>query len=273
MQTYHSSRSRTPVRVESALDVESLDNLFRGDSCALIVRQFAPRRVCDHLAAHVQNALTVSPYTHETYENGEIKHQYLGVDRVGVPFNSTLTRGDAVAARETYYREALPAIRRLRSACAPDVSPIDRFRLELDELWPGGARVASFEGKSMFVGIVRVMQPAASEGSELYPHFDALPSDVWDFDGQFAANIFVKVPPRGGELEIWDVPPLEPGATLRPDWRETGGPPLMINPEVGDLIVFNSRKPHAVRRFDGSVRISVQTFLGVRKSDPVLLWN
>jgi hypothetical protein len=257
----------------SALDSQVLADLFRGEACLAIVKAFASPAMCARITEYVRHRVTASPYTHEVYEHGQVQHVYFGVDRVGVPFNSTLTVVDTARAREHYYAEALPTIRRLRAAAAPELSPIDRLRLELDELWPRGAHIGSFEGRSMFVGIVRAMQPSRSEGSELHPHFDALPASVARFDGQFAANIFVSVPPAGGELEVWDVPPFEPTGELPDEWRLVGGEPVAVKPEVGDLILFNARKPHAIRRFSGCDRISVQTFIGYRQDGPLLLWN
>src|SRR6266481_2478639 len=240
------------VRVAPALDVPLLRDLFGGRVAVVVVHEFALPEVCDRVRDFVRERAAVSPYTHEVYEGREVKQLYFGVDRVGVPFNSTMTPVDTKRSKENYYCEAIPAIRRLRTVCAPYMSAIDRLRLELDELWPLGAHNASFEGRSMFVGIVRLMQPLASEASELYPHFDALPSAICPLDGQFAANIFMAVPPLGGELEVWDVAPVPPGGVLPADWRAMSGEPVRVMPMQGDLVIFNSRMPHAVRRFQGS---------------------
>jgi hypothetical protein len=264
---------RSAATVVADLDAAVLASLFHDEVSVIIVKNFASPPDCDRFSALVRTTMTATPYTHEVYEDGTVKHLYFGVDRVGVPFNSTLTRENIYEATERYYSEALPAIRRIRSAWAPNLSPIDRLRLELDEQWPVGAHVAAFHGRSMFIGIVRVMQPASSDGSELFPHFDALPRAICPFEAQFAANVFMAVPPVGGELELWDVPPLEPGAVLPADWRTIGGEAVAIKPQVGDLIIFNSRKPHAVRRFVGSDRVSLQTFIGYREGLPLLLWN
>jgi hypothetical protein len=279
METGMEWQLNTDVRIGSSLvcvselDEPVLAKLFRDDTPIVVVKGFASEAMCDRMMAFLHDAATPTPYTHEVYDHGQVKHLYFGVDRIGTPFNSTLVPGDSSAARECYYRDALPGIRRLRAGAFPHVSPIDRLRLELDELWPVGAHIASFDGRSMFVGIVRMMRPGSSASSELHPHFDALPAAILPFDGQFSANIFMAVPPSGGELEVWDVPPFSPGGVLPDNWRPIAGEPLTVRPERGDLILFNSRKPHAIRRFADGDRVSIQTFIGYRDNRPLLLWN
>jgi hypothetical protein len=78
----------------------------------------------------------------------------------------------------------------MRRNFMPYLSPINRLRLELDEIWPPGAQIAAFEGKKMFVGIFRVMPPELSGGSADDPHFDALPRQICSLDAQIAARSF-----------------------------------------------------------------------------------
>jgi hypothetical protein len=69
------------------------------------------------------------------------------------------------------------------------------------------------------------------------------------------------------------VAPMALGDPMPEDWRATHGPPLQVRPEAGDLILFNARKPHAIRRFSSGDRISVQSFIGHGQDRPLLLWN
>lgn len=255
------------------LDTRVLRDLIECRVPLVVVRSFAAPDVCTQIAGYLRAQGNPRPYTHEIYEAGQVKHLYFGVDRVGEPFNATFTRNDRAAARQQYYDNALRGIRRLREAAAPYLSPIDRLRVELDELWPDGATVAAFEGRKMFVGIARVMHSDRSHASHENPHFDALPPSVQSLDGQLAANIFIAVPPVGGELELWDAPPLPPEAVLPDTWRATGGDPIVFKPETGDLLLFNSRRPHATTPFETGDRISLQCFIGYRRGGPLLFWN
>ena len=182
--------AESKLAVVPELDEAVLTRLIRDEAAIVVVKGYASAAACDRIVNFVRTASSPAPYTHDIHDKGEVAHLYFGVDRVGTPFNSTLVSEDVARAREHYYRDAIPGIRRLRAVTAPELSPINRLRLELDELWPVGAHIASFDGRSMFVGIVRIMQAASCAGSELYPHFDALPSTIERFDGQFSASIF-----------------------------------------------------------------------------------
>lgn len=261
------------AREVPALDTQVLADLLDCRVPLVVVRSFTPPVVCTQIAEYLRSQCEPRPYTHEIYEDGQVKYLYFGVDRVGEPFNYTFTHWDRAAAQQHYYDNALPGIRRLRAAAAPYLSPIDRLRVELDELWPAGATVASFKGRKMFVGIARVMQADRSHASHESPHFDALPPAICPLDGQLAANIFIAVPPTGGELEVWGAPPLPPEAVLPDNWRDIGGDPIVVKPEVGDLLLFNSRRPHATTPFASGDRISLQCFIGYRRDGALLFWN
>jgi hypothetical protein len=261
------------TQIVPRLETDNLDDLLRDRVCVLVVRPYADPLVCKHVATFLRSSAEIEPYTHETHEKGKVDYVYLGVDRIGIPFNSTLDPDRAEEATRTYYDSALPGIRGIRNGCYPFLSPLDRLRVELDEIHPPGATVAAFHGRKMFVGIARLMRPEGSGASQEVPHFDALASSICELDVQLAANAFVAVSESGGELEVWDVRPLEPGDQLRPDWRNQADLPLAIKPEVGDMILFNARRPHAIRAFESGDRISLQCFIGHRASGPLLLWN
>jgi hypothetical protein len=80
-----------------------------------------------------------------------------------------------------------------------------------------------------------------------------------------------------GELEMWDVPALPPHEIHETapdfDWRAALPPSLLIRPRVGDLILINTRKPHAIRSFQSGDRISLQTFIGLHTDGRLSLFN
>ena len=263
----------TAVSIVPSLSQAALEQVVSGQVCVLLVRTFCDPQLCQKLTAQLLKSRP-EHYTHEVYDHGHLKEEYLGVDRIGFPFNATF--GGNAKASDIYYRSALPGIRHVRNACEPFLSPIDRLRLELDELWPDGATVAAFEGRKMFVGIVRVMQAATSTLSEEHPHFDALPERYRTFDAQLAANIFLAVPESGGEFETWNAPPLHAGVeslSTDPDPRKHLGQGILVTPQTGDLVIFNAGRPHATRQFTSGSRISLQCFMGYARSHPLMLWN
>jgi len=269
---------KSPGLIQIAKDLLYADliNLIEGRTCILVVKHFVSEDCRQKVEAFVKKAQT-EPYTYTVLEEGKPKHVYVGVDRIGTPFNSTLGKTDRERFQREYYESALPNIQTMRRSFLPYLSPVDRLRLELDEIWPRGAQIAAFEGKKMFVGIFRVMAPELSDGSADHPHFDALPKYISPLDSQFAANIYVSVPNTGGELEVWNLDPLSPedrldGIEGKP-WRQTAPQPIQYKPEAADLVLFNSRRPHAVRAFSGQRRISMQCFIGHIANSPLVLWN
>lgn len=253
------------------LTAECLADLFTDRILALVVQGYYAPSLCESLSQAILADTRVQRYTHEVVMENEVTQKYFGVDRLGIPFNSTYG-GDPIA-EENYYREASSGIEHLRRLAAPAPTPADKLRLELDEHFLPGASVAAFSGRKMLAGIGRITKAELSAMSAEQPHFDALPARFGALDAQFAANIYLRVPPLGGELELWDVPPMDPLAKTPADWRSELPPSVKIAPQLGDLILFNCRRPHAIGAFTGEDRVSVQMFLGYRKGEALLLWN
>ena len=269
---YHNDR----VLTLNNLDLASLEALFTNKICAIRVPNYADSDMCDNLSSWFLKNENIEEYHHEVRVDDKVKYLKYGVDRVGVAYNTTYNKPADSAENIKYHHEALSGIRALREAMHPHLSPIDKLRLELDEIWTYDASVASFEGKKMFVGIGRVMQPETSHLAETQPHFDSVPEKLSILSGQFSANVYLKLPPSGGELELWDIPPLPiteiDNADLDTDWRSNLPQSLLIKPEKGDLILINTRRAHAIRKFDQGERATVQCFIGVKADHSLALW-
>ena len=247
--------------------------LANDDLLLLVVEDFYEVDACRRFSERIVDHEHVERYTHEIVVDGKLEQQYFGVDRLGQPFNSTYGTVPGSADWEHYYRSIEPARERMRGLARPAVTPIDKLRLELDEQYPHGATVARFQGRKMLTGIARITRAAYSQMSAEQPHFDALPEKYGVLDAQLAANIYLAVPPQGGELEIWDVPPLHPLTTVGADWRAELPASFKVKPRLGELILFNCRRPHAVGAFSGADRVSVQTFIGYQRDERLQLWN
>lgn len=258
------------------LDLASLKAFFSNKICAIRVPNYADTQLCDRLTNWFLNN-KIEEYEHEVRDDKGVRYLKYGVGRVGVAYNTTYNKAANSPEIQKYYNEALPGIRSLRDAMAPNLSPIDKLRLELDELWPNNASVAAFEGKKMFVGIGRIMIPETSHLAEAQPHFDSVPEKLSMLSGQFSANIYLTLPPSGGELEIWDIPPLPiseiDNADINKDWRSNLPQSLLIKPEKGELILINTRRAHAVRKFDKGERATVQCFIGLKADNSLVFWN
>jgi hypothetical protein len=180
-----------------------------------------------------------------------------------------------------YHDAALPAIGDVRSMFHPYLSPMDRVRLQLQELWPAGANLLRLRGRACFVGAFRVFQPMTSE---LYPHNDAMDqeTDAPEIVGvlnQLVANVYLQVPDVGGDLQLWLREPtpeenkivLDVGG-LAP---ETIEPPVhQIHPAAGDLIIFSPRMLHAVTAGHGKHRVGAAAFMATKgPHEPLAYWS
>ena len=261
------------ILITEVLDGESISALNDDKLLAVVVRNFYRPELAEDLSSKILSSSEVAQYTHELADGDMLVQKYFGVDRLGFPFNLTYHAKEHDPLVEQYYREARVGIERMRTLSAPGISPIDKLRLVLDEVYPDGATVAAFEGRKMLAGIGRITKAELSYMSAEQPHFDALPERYAQLDGQLAANIYLKVPDKGGELELWDVAPVNPLSEAPEDWRAVLPQSIKIKPEVGDLVIFNCRRPHAVCEFQGDDRVSVQMFMGYQKDKALLLWN
>lgn len=266
--------------IKEIIEVDSINNtilkrLFNDEILAVRVSNYYDKNVCNTVSQSFLKSKKVECYHHEVSEDGKVQYIDYGVDRYGCSFNTTYN-GD-YSAIERYYGEAVPTIKEVRDIFSKNISPYDKFRLELDEVWNGSVGLANYEGKKMLAGIVRVMNRySESIKLEEQPHVDALPRKYKNLAGQFAVNIYLSIPKNGGELELWDVPSLDVESCLNLpsnyNWREVLPKSIIIKPRVGELVIFNTRKPHAVRRIFTGARVSIQSFIGLGYDHSLYLW-
>jgi hypothetical protein len=211
----------------------------------------------------------------ECYETGGVG----GGKRLGIPFFDTRLHPELL---DEYYAEALPAQRRLRQIFAPFLSPIDKLRLELQEIWPYGALPENLTGRNLFIGLGRVFEKDV-DGA---PHQDILRRDTPEakartIQAQLGSNIYLQCPSTGGELEIWHLyfaddeceQYIAPGSHGI-DRSRLPAPTVVIKPEPGDLILFNSESLHAVTAVNAETRVSISSFIGYRGIDaPLTMWS
>ncbi|AXE33920.1 2OG-Fe(II) oxygenase [Chromobacterium phragmitis] len=249
------------------LNQDAIARLADGRAMAIRVKNYLPREQ----ALKVADKILSPGYAH--YLNAP------SIGRIGMAFYEAENRPDMLDA---YFEQAAINIDDLRQRCAPYASPIDRLRCELDEAWPAGAHLEKLYGKKMFIGLSRVVEP------DVYflAHHDILAKDAPDsyqarsLEAQFACNVYLDMPEDGGELEIWqrELPPDEfdamRGDSYGIDPALLGEPSLRIKPESGELVIFNSRKMHAVAPSKHSSRLSLSCFIGYRGAhSPLTFWS
>lgn len=201
------------------------------------------------------------------------------IGRIGMAFYETENKKELL---EKYFSIADENIQILRNKCYPLISPMDILRCRLDEIWSAGSMIESIMGKKMFVGLARVVKPNIT----FLAHHDIFEKDAPEsfraksLISQIACNVYLQMPENGGELIIWEKELLpKVFDDLRKDSYGIsidylGEPSHIIKPEIGDLILFNSKKMHAISPGDSCSRFSLSCFIGYRgKHQSLSIWS
>lgn len=249
------------------LSREALVSLATGKVLALRVVGFVDPMTCALIAGRVEEH-GYSPYLNVP-----------SVRRIGMAFYET--EGSAKLI-DTYFASARQHIGEFRRACVPYCSPIDTLRCALDEVWPPGAQLQSLDKRKMFIGLSRMVPP----GTTFLAHHDIFAEDApgrveaTSLKAQFGANVYLQMPDTGGALLMWnrEIPPLQFNRMRGLDYgvpiELLGDPDLTVLPHPGDLLIFNSRKMHAVSPGTGQSRLTVSCFVGYRgETEPLTFWS
>jgi hypothetical protein len=255
--------------VASELTTDSLLQLAAREIAAIHVRGYYSLDAAESFALRV--------IEHPDLENYDTERSG-AVGRVHLPLFDT-RRNPELARR--YHDEAITSVRDVRSMFHPYLAPVDQLRLDLEELWPAGANLMRLHGRPCFVGAFRVFQP---DSSEFAPHNDAIEqetdaSEIVGIENQLVANIYLKVPPRGGCLQLWTREPsvdeleilVETSGLNR---NAVGSPDVELVPGAGDLIMFSSRMLHAVTVAEDGHRVGAAAFIATKgHQNPLSYWS
>lgn len=256
------------IHISESFDENNLKDLIAGSIAAIRIPNFYSKEICN-IAADKILERSDKGYYNKAKEIGRIGLAHFEVNNTE-KFNE-------------YHNNAASNTARLRNIFEPYFSPVDKLRLLLEETWSAGAGIEILYGRKCFVGICRIIDPSV----ELLAHNDRLDRDSPDsfqatsLLGQLSANIFIQVPESGGGLRLWSHEPeneeeyvkLKNGSYgLSLD--VLGEPAHLIQPETGELVIFNTRKYHGVAPGTGKARINVGMFIGYRSdSSPLSYWS
>lgn len=263
------------VVVHHTLRDTDISNLAQGKLAAIVVPDYYPETLCEEIAEHF-----VRHPQHGTYHSNGHAPDVANVGRIGVSFFEVCNDMDLMM---DYYNQAVSMTDQLRAVFYPYYSPIDKLRLHLQEIWPAGANLETLRGKKMFVGLCRTVSPQ----KEFLPHQDIFERDAPEMMearsllGQIACNIYLHLDEEGGELELWrqdyseeDYITLRLPNSYGMDRSKMPLPSCVIKPGLGDLVLFNSRRPHAVLPSKKTYRMSVSCFIGYRGEHmPLTYWS
>ena len=260
------------VRDVANIQGPDIDKLLAGEVLALRICGFIAVDVAAEIAGNLAGHWSLAAYrnTPELVRVGESHYETHDADGSVNP-----------VALDTYLAHADTLMEEIRKACAPYESPMDMLWQGLDREF--GIERARIAGREMFAGICRVFP----EGTELLPHNDSLSSDApglplgAELVGQLAANIYLRVPHRGGELQLWD---LRPSAEQLRAWHAAGSeygvdraqlpdPNVVLRPSPGDLVLMDATRLHAVAKQIQGSRVGMSCFLGIRRGHPMVCWS
>ena len=249
------------------LSYEHIRMLAAGEARVIQVQAYAGELACAQISDG-QMDMGFKPYENVSQ-----------VRRIGMAYYETDGKPDLL---EKYFSVAKKNQIAFRKACGLSGSPLDKLRCQLDEIWPAGAQLQTLEGRKMFVGLSRMVEP----NTTFLAHHDKFEEDApgsqeaKTLQAQFAANIYFQVPKVGGELLMWH----RELSTEEFDERrgdkyginidDLPTPDVVVKPERGDLLIFDSRKIHAVASPKDNPRLAVSFFIGYRgESNPLTYWS
>ncbi len=254
------------------IGLAELDRLISGETLLVHVRRFIDPAAADNIADRIVSHWSRAAYrnTPELIRVGESHYETHDADGATNP-----------AALKKYLAQADPLMEEIRKACAPHEPPLDILWRQLDAEF--GLERARIMGQEMFAGICRVFP----QGTELLPHNDRLARDAPDLplgrelDAQLAANIYLRVPTAGGQLQVWD---LHPSVEDLSSWHAAGSeygvdrslvpaPTVELTPSPGDLVLIDATRLHGVAVQQAGSRVGLSCFLGVRRGQPLVCWS
>lgn len=250
-----------------ALSSTNLLDIFENRAIALVIKKYYSSEICSELTKkcigdnieHYENAPSIGRYGMAYYETE------------GVP-----------ERLNKYYTKSITTIKDIRKLFSPYISPMDKLRLDLEEEWQYGANIQNIDNKKMFVGLLRLLEPNVDflPHQDIF-HLDAISNDkARELKAQIAANIYIKTPNNGGELNLWSYGFHDYEYNEKLDTNSYGisrnklpEHSISIKPESGDLILFNSRVLHAIKP-GNSTRISLSCFIGFKDiTSPLVYWS
>jgi L-gamma-glutamyl-L-propargylglycine hydroxylase len=158
--------------------------------------------------------------------------------------------------------------------------PFAMCREVLGAYWPGRVAVGRRGGREMGAGVAR------EPNGGFIVHFDDASRE---FSGnllddslvaQFAFNLYLSVPRKGGETVVWrhqwqpsDEAYRRPNSYGFDDAVVGAAESFELKPEVGSALLFNPRNYHAVLPSEDSRRIALGFSLGLSDTGELLTWG
>lgn len=269
------SARRVDLAPTMQIDDLSSDALMRLSNGAALALRF-PGFVHSDFAPRMGQALLASPHI-SNYMN--LRDD---LTKIGMTYFEAARSGNSSDTIKNYLQASRDHEEYIRNACSQFFeSPMERIsELLSDKL---KASRLSLDGQPMFAGLVRIV----TQGKQIMVHQDDIGEDSPDNEfaknivRQWAFNIYLLVPERGGELDVWnrtlsqsEASALQVlGSDYGLDRATLGERSLRIVPRAGELVIIDSRKLHAVNTVDSGARVSISFFLGQDSNGNFRFWS
>lgn len=256
-------------RQANSLTSEDMIALFRGQVLAVRIHGFCPTEIC----AQMSNRLVDHPKL--TY--------YPHAPAIGKVMDAFYEGHSNSEKRKKYYDTVVQSTFEFRQLSWPYINPLDHLRLILEDIWPAGAIRENIHGRPMAFGLAQLFK----EGACAWPHQDFLRMDepssqrAQTLITQVTALVYVQPAEAGGHLQLWpdhynheEFMARKNVDTYGLDYKKIPPPSIDIRPQVGDLVMADSTKVHAVTKVEKGLRIAVNCFLGFRGiHEPITFWS
>jgi|ERR1017187_2939084 hypothetical protein len=256
-------------RTAATLGAEDLLALFRGEALAIRISEFCPADVCRVMSEKLKSHPRLMYYPHAPEIAKVMDAFYEGHSDAG--------------KRKKYYDEVMQATFEFRQLSWPYLNPLDHLRLILEDVWPAGAVRENIHAKPMAFGLAQIF----GEGACALPHQDFLRMDEPDNPAaktlitQVTALVYVRPAQSGGELQLWrdhfnhdEFMARKNLDTYGLDYTKLPPPSVVIAPMLGDLVMADSTRVHAVTPITSGTRIAVNCFIGFRGiSQSLTYWS
>jgi hypothetical protein len=243
--------------VEHALTRSGLANLVSGSSACIWIRGYLDAKLCRSAVAAVLQAEPTCGVTDDT-----------SVVTIG-PSISSLSRDGA--------GQYLDQVAHFRNALSDGILPSGGLQQDLNAAWPYGVVVPTLGGGEVLSHVFRVYRA----GSRLRPHIDRACEDEIRHvcpRGRLAMNLYLSTAEKsmGGDLMLWDaiLPEARYDEVRFSEYDEfcahICGPTLVVEPEPGDLILFDAQRIHCVGTLRQGIRVTMSRFLGIAEEGSAL---
>ena len=151
----HHQRNQTNLLAERSPEEWHLLGLLDRSIDAVIVPNYYTEQECTIIADRIKKSDFFRPYP-----------DHPSVSR----FGQELFECQNLTDLANQYKSALSLVQEMRVLMHPYISPIDKIRLELDDLWSHGCSLANVGGQKVFAGMIREYY----EENPSLPHCDVM---------------------------------------------------------------------------------------------------